>query len=58
MNDVEKVLTSVVQGVMGIQDPTSQRCCYCILRKLMEAWGMCCSMWFGRLAKLTCGLVG
>ncbi|XP_076447467.1 exportin-T-like [Babylonia areolata] len=39
LNDVSKVLTSVVQGVYEITDPTSQRSCFTILKKLTEAWG-------------------
>ncbi|KAL8603758.1 hypothetical protein ACOMHN_024374 [Nucella lapillus] len=38
-NDVVNVLTSVVQGVYVIPDPTSQRSCFTILKKLTEAWG-------------------
>lgn len=39
MGSVNQVLMSVVQGVMELQDPQSQKCCFNILRKLTEAWG-------------------
>ena len=39
MGSVNQVLMSVVQGVVEVQDPPSQRCCFCILKKLTEAWG-------------------
>ena len=45
MGSVNQVLMSVVQGVVEVQDPPSQRCCFCILKKLTEAWGktgFCC----------------
>ncbi|KAK7102918.1 exportin-T-like [Littorina saxatilis] len=39
MGSVNQVLMSVVQGVVEVQDPPSQRCCFMILKKLTEAWG-------------------
>ena len=49
MSSVNQVLMSVVQGVVEVQDPPSQRCCFCILKKLTEAWGktahlFCCML--------------
>lgn len=39
LGSVNQVMMSVVEGVVQIQDPVTQRCCFCILRKLVESWG-------------------
>ena len=36
--DLQKVLLTVIQGAVEIPDPQSQKACFVVLRRLVEAW--------------------
>ncbi len=36
---LEQVLMTIIQGAVDIPDPTGQKSCFSILKKLIEVWG-------------------
>ncbi|KAG8189138.1 hypothetical protein JTE90_018432 [Oedothorax gibbosus] len=39
MQNMERVLLTVIQGAVDFPDPVAQKTCFTILRKLVELWG-------------------
>ena len=38
-NNLQQVLLTIIQGAVDIPDPTGQKMCFSILKKLIELWG-------------------
>ena len=39
LSNLEQVLLTVIQGAVEIPDPTGQKSCFTILKRLIELWG-------------------
>ena len=38
-NNLQQVLLTIIQGAVDLPDPTGQKICFSILKKLIELWG-------------------
>ena len=45
-NNLQQVLLTIIQGAVDLPDPTGQKICFSILKKLIQLWGKLVEVFF------------